>query len=85
MGTTIYSQIKADDVDAGVNGLVEYFLIEGPKNATGQQAHSLTTADGFGVFAIAYPHQGHVSILLNYYHHSFKTQISDIDNRSIEN
>ena len=64
MGTTIYSQIKADDVDAGVNGLVEYFLIEGSKNATGQQSNSLITSDGYGVFAISYPHQGHVSIYI---------------------
>lgn len=58
MGTTIYSSIKATDIDAGVNGAVEYFLVEGSHNDSSQHEK---IADGFGTFAIAYPHQGHVS------------------------
>lgn len=54
------------DIDAGVNGLVEYFLVEGTHNhsAASDMSHDgrqLATADGFGTFEIAYPHQGHVS------------------------
>lgn len=44
--------------DAGVNGAVEYFLVEGSHNLTDNDGK---VADGFGTFAIAYPHQGHVS------------------------
>lgn len=58
MGTTVYSSIKATDIDAGVNGAVEYFLVEGSHNLTDNDGK---VADGFGTFAIAYPHQGHVS------------------------
>lgn len=58
MGTTIYSGIKATDIDAGVNGAVEYFLVEGSHNLTDYDGK---VADGFGTFLIAYPHQGHVS------------------------
>lgn len=57
MGSTIYSNIKATDIDAGVNGAVEYFLVEGSHNSTDVKA-----ADGYGMFSIAYPHQGHVSV-----------------------
>lgn len=58
MSTTVYSSIKATDTDAGVNGAVEYFLVEGSHNRTDNDER---VADGFGTFAIAYPHQGHVS------------------------
>jgi protocadherin-15 len=61
VGTTIYSQILAQDKDAGVNGLVEYFLVEGAKNISDISSNRLTAADGFGVFGIAYPHQGQVN------------------------
>jgi protocadherin-15 len=61
VGTTIYSSIKATDIDAGVNGLVEYFLVEGSHNATSSSDDKKTISDGFGTFQIAYPHQGHVS------------------------
>jgi len=67
VGTTVYSSIKATDIDAGVNGAVEYFLIEGSHNLTdddldnSSSSSSRVAADGFGTFAIAYPHQGHVS------------------------
>jgi protocadherin-15 len=62
VGTTIYSNVKATDIDAGVNGAVEYFLVEGSHNLTEADGK---VADGFGTFAIAYPHQGHVSSLSN--------------------
>lgn len=61
VGTTIYKNILAQDQDAGVNGLVEYFLMEGSQNISSEIADKLTVADGFGVFAISYPHQGQVS------------------------
>lgn len=60
VGTTIYSSIKATDIDAGVNGAVEYFLVEGSHNLTDNDGK---VADGFGTFAISYPHQGHVTIV----------------------
>lgn len=55
------------DIDAGVNGLVEYFLVEGTHNqtaatATSKDGRKIALADGFGIFEIAYPHQGHVSL-----------------------
>lgn len=55
------------DIDAGVNGLVEYFLVEGTHNqtaatATSKDGRKIAIADGFGTFEIAYPHQGHVSL-----------------------
>lgn len=58
VGTTIFRNIQALDKDAGVNGLVEYTLIEG--NYTNMD-ETLTSADGYGTFAIAFPHQGQVS------------------------
>lgn len=63
MGTTIFQKIQALDKDAGVNGLVEYFLVEGNKNFTDD---TLTSADGYGTFSIAFPHQGQVSKIYNY-------------------
>lgn len=53
------------DIDAGVNGLVEYFLVEGSHNLTelSKDGRQIAVADGFGTFEIAYPHQGHVSLL----------------------
>lgn len=55
------------DIDAGVNGLVEYFLVEGTNNqtaatTTSKDGRKIALADGFGTFEIAYPHQGHVSL-----------------------
>lgn len=60
IGTTIFRNILAQDKDAGVNGLVEYFLVEGSANNSEIKTDKLTAADGFGTFAIAYPHQGQV-------------------------
>lgn len=61
MGTTIFNSIKATDIDAGVNGAVEYFIIEGDSTYNTDSNDTLSTADGYGTFAISYPHQGHVS------------------------
>lgn len=58
VGTTIFRNIHAEDKDAGVNGLVEYFIVEGTNNFTDD---TLTSADGYGTFAISFPHQGQVS------------------------
>lgn len=60
IGTTIFRNILAQDKDAGVNGLVEYFLIDSSKNLL-HSNDSANVADGNGVFAISYPHQGQVS------------------------
>lgn len=51
----------AEDIDAGVNGLVEYFLIEGNRGITNED--KLTSADGYGTFAISFPHQGQVTLV----------------------
>uniref|UniRef100_A0A1A9X190 Cadherin domain-containing protein n=1 Tax=Glossina brevipalpis TaxID=37001 RepID=A0A1A9X190_9MUSC len=56
VGTTIFRNIQALDKDAGVNGLVEYFIVEGSTNTT--EDEKMTIADGYGTFAISFPHQG---------------------------
>ncbi|XP_053682890.1 cadherin-99C [Sabethes cyaneus] len=64
VGTTIFRSIQAQDKDAGVNGLVEYFVVEGSQQSISDIApNTLTAADGYGVFAIAYPHQGQVTVV----------------------
>lgn len=64
MGTTIFDGIKASDIDAGVNGAVEYFIVEGDVTQMDNFNDTLSIADGYGTFAISYPHQGHVSRLI---------------------
>lgn len=59
LGSTVYRNIQALDKDAGVNGLVEYFIVKGDTNTT--EDEKLTSADGYGTFAISFPHQGQVS------------------------
>lgn len=67
MGTTIFNNIKATDIDAGVNGAVEYFVVEGAAAAinltsdNNDPLNGTSIADGYGIFAISYPHQGDVS------------------------
>lgn len=64
VGTTIFRNVQAQDKDAGVNGLVEYFVVEGSQqNISDISPNTLTAADGYGVFAIAYPHQGQVTVV----------------------
>ncbi|XP_017486667.1 PREDICTED: protocadherin Fat 4-like, partial [Rhagoletis zephyria] len=60
VGTTIFRHIQALDKDAGVNGLVEYFIVEGNTNTT--EDEKMTIADGYGIFVISFPHQGQVTI-----------------------
>ncbi|XP_067617617.1 cadherin-99C [Eurosta solidaginis] len=60
VGTTVFRNIQALDKDAGVNGLVEYFIVEGSTNKT--EDEKMTIADGYGIFAISYPHQGQVTV-----------------------
>lgn len=58
IGTTIFDKIRAQDIDAGVNGLAEYFIIPGD-NKTLEEANAV---DGYGSFAIPLPHQGQVTV-----------------------
>ncbi|KAH1012859.1 hypothetical protein HUJ05_011939 [Dendroctonus ponderosae] len=64
IGTTIYQNINAKDKDTGVNGQVEYSIIKGsnfiPDEGTGKQR--IRSEDGYGYFAINYPHQGQVTV-----------------------
>ncbi|KAK6629534.1 hypothetical protein RUM43_003351 [Polyplax serrata] len=66
VGTTIYQGIQARDIDAGVNGLVEYTIVPGDgKNLTttdGVGRSRITVGDGYGFFAINLPHQGQVTV-----------------------
>lgn len=66
VGTTIFHDIHASDKDAGVNGLVEYFIVEGTKHFSDD---TLTSADGYGTFEISFPHQGQVCVVyaFNFY------------------
>lgn len=58
IGTTIFDGIRAVDIDAGVNGLSEYFISPGD-NTTLDAANAV---DGYGYFAIPLPHQGQVTV-----------------------
>lgn len=59
IGTTVFRNILAQDKDAGVNGLVEYFLVKDDIDVS-ELTNSTNAADGFGMFSIQYPHQGQV-------------------------
>lgn len=61
MGTTIFQSLRAVDADAGVNGLVEYFIVPGEPSTFGSN-NLVTVADGAGFFNIALPHQGQVTV-----------------------
>lgn len=60
IGTTIFTNLLAKDIDSGVNGLVEYSIIEGSHNLTSDV--TLTANDGFGIFSIPFPHQGQITL-----------------------
>lgn len=60
IGTTVFNSLLAEDIDAGVNGLVEYFIVEGTSNYTSEV--TLTASDGFGSFEIVFPHQGQITL-----------------------
>lgn len=53
---------KNIDKDAGVNGLVEYFLVNSTEKLPHYDNSSINIADGYDVFAINYPHQGQVTV-----------------------
>lgn len=55
VGTTVFQGLQARDADAGVNGLVEYYIV--PGNVTDSDK-----ADGAGYFSINLPHQGQVTV-----------------------
>lgn len=54
----MFKNIQALDKDAGVNGLVEYFVVEGKDNVI--EDDKLASEDGYGTFTISFPHQGQV-------------------------
>lgn len=58
IGTTIFDGVRAVDIDAGVNGLSEYYIIPGD-NETLEESNA---SDGYGYFAIPLPHQGQVTV-----------------------
>ncbi|XP_026318531.1 cadherin-99C isoform X3 [Hyposmocoma kahamanoa] len=58
IGSTIFSDIKAVDKDAGVNGLAEYFIVPGD-NKTLEETGA---EDGYSYFAIPLPHQGQITV-----------------------
>ncbi|CAH1118837.1 unnamed protein product [Phaedon cochleariae] len=64
VGTTIFQNIAAKDKDTGVNGLVEYSIVEAdhlpPDEGIGRQR--IHSEDGYGYFAINLPHQGQVTV-----------------------
>ncbi|KAG8256727.1 hypothetical protein J6590_063040 [Homalodisca vitripennis] len=66
VGTTIYQGLRANDLDAGVNGLVEYSIVPGDGRGLGTDQgvgrDRINVADGAGFFAINLPHQGQVTV-----------------------
>lgn len=58
VGTTVFDKIRAVDLDAGVNGLSEYFIVPGD-NKTLEASNAV---DGYGFFTIPLPHQGVVTV-----------------------
>lgn len=57
----MFKDLSAKDIDAGVNGLVEYFIIEGTNNNYTSEV-TLTANDGYGTFSIPFPHQGQITL-----------------------
>jgi protocadherin-15 len=66
IGTTVFKGVKAVDADAGVNGMVEYFVVPGDGEnlgiTNGIGKDRVNVADGYGFFAIPLPHQGGVTV-----------------------
>lgn len=66
VGTTIFQGLRANDLDAGVNGLVEYSIVRGDGKRLGTDAgvgrDRVNVADGAEFFAINLPHQGQVTV-----------------------
>ncbi|XP_042232357.1 cadherin-99C-like [Homarus americanus] len=53
LGNTIFREVHADDLDAGVNGQVHYSIVPGSSNPD---------SDGYGYFSITLPHQGLITV-----------------------
>ncbi|KAK8748529.1 hypothetical protein OTU49_015837 [Cherax quadricarinatus] len=53
VGSTIFRKVHAEDLDAGVNGQVDYSIIPSSSNPE---------SDGYGYFSITLPHQGLVTV-----------------------
>nr|XP_022907030.1 cadherin-99C-like [Onthophagus taurus] len=64
IGTTIFQNVLAKDKDSGVNGLVEYSIIPGSDETRTNDLdyNRISSADGYGFFAINLPHQGQVTV-----------------------
>ncbi|CAH0553168.1 unnamed protein product [Brassicogethes aeneus] len=65
VGTTIFQNILAKDKDSGVNGLVEYSIVDGVDldlYDEGIGRNRVHSEDGYGYFAINLPHQGQVTV-----------------------
>ncbi|XP_068623596.1 cadherin-99C [Battus philenor] len=58
IGTTVFEGIRAVDIDAGVNGLAEYYIVPGD-NKTLEQENAV---DGYSYFSIPLPHQGVITV-----------------------
>lgn len=54
MGTTVFRSIHAHDIDSGVNGLVEYAIVDSDEEKSEE--------NGFGYFAINSPHHGIITL-----------------------
>ncbi|KAK4317592.1 hypothetical protein Pmani_011328 [Petrolisthes manimaculis] len=55
VGSTIFRDVHADDLDGGVNGQVVYSVIPGSSSSS-------DVTDGYGFFSINLPHQGLVTV-----------------------
>lgn len=53
VGTTIFRKVHADDLDAGVNGQVDYSILPGSTDPN---------SDGYHFFSITLPHQGLITV-----------------------
>lgn len=67
VGTTIFKGVKTVDADAGVNGMVEYFIVPGSKEGNfglleSDSKDQITVADGYEFFVINLPHTGVVTL-----------------------
>lgn len=64
VGTTIFKNLRAVDADAGVNGLVEYYIVPSKDigTAAGIGKDRITVVDGYSYFNINLPHQGQVTV-----------------------
>lgn len=62
----VFKDIKAVDADAGVNGLIDYFVVPGNGkdlgSTNGVGKDRVNIEDGYGFFAINLPHQGLVTV-----------------------